>query len=154
MECALLMAGETKKTTWGLEIMPMDGNNVSLSAALQHRFDYLVRRQSAVAGNIANSATPGYLAKDLEFRSLVAAQQQPNIKMSASKGDHLSGQVSLGGKFKETVDLNNIKVNGNSVEMSTEMLKLNEIQVNYRLMTRLYAKHGEFFRMALQGSGR
>ena len=35
--------------------------------ALSNRMNFLVARQSVIAGNIANANTPGYLAKDLKM---------------------------------------------------------------------------------------
>ena len=117
----------------------------NLTAALTHRMNYLVSRQGVVAGNIANASTPNYLARDIQFQKAVDRQ----VGLRKTNGRHLKpkGQV-VGGAHIETMD-KNIKNNGNSVVVASEMLKLNEIQLNYSLMTQLYSKHAGMQRSAL-----
>ncbi len=117
----------------------------SVSAAIAHRMNYLIERQSVVSGNIANAATPGYLSRDLVFakdlQKLTGNVAVTNEKHLKGNGQALNGEIVYNHK--------NIQHNGNSVTMDMEMLKLNEIQMNYRLMTQLYAKHASMQRMAM-----
>lgn len=115
-----------------------------VSAALQQRMNFLIARQGVVSSNIANAATPGYLSKDLSFSAKVneaAALQKTHAKHMGN------GQVSGNGTMTENFD--NMKLNGNSVDTTTEMLKLNEIQNEFNLMTRLRSKHVQMYRAAL-----
>ena len=104
---------------------------VGLSQALNHRMDYLVSRQGVISGNIANAATPNYLAKDLSFVKLTKAADVDKAK----------------GKIIESRE--GISLNGNSVKLDVEMLKLNETKMNYQFMTRLYAKYTAMQKMVL-----
>ncbi|MFT7144486.1 MAG: flagellar basal-body rod protein FlgB [Alphaproteobacteria bacterium] len=117
--------------------------NVHMS--LKHRMNYLIERQGVVSGNIANASTPGYLAKDISFEKLV---QSNGMKMSKTSGAHLTGKIT-GGDHKMTTSTDGIRHDGNSVKMDTEMLKLQEIQMHYRLATQLYKKQVGFQKMAL-----
>lgn len=121
--------------------------NVSMS--LKHRLNYLIERQGMVSGNIANATTPGYLAKDISFEKLV---DRSSMNMATTNGSHLKGKIS-GGHHKISEDTTNIKHDGNSVKMDEEMLKLQDIQMNYRLATELYKKQVSFQKLALGKSG-
>lgn len=105
----------------------------SLSNALTNRMDYLIARQGIVSGNIANAATPGYLAKDLTFAKALTNTNGTNTNNS----------------FKSTESTDGMSLNGNSVQLDTEMLKLNEIQLNYQMATKLYSKYASMHRNVL-----
>lgn len=121
--------------------------NVSMS--LKHRLNYLIERQGMVSGNIANATTPGYLSKDISFEKLV---DRSSMNMATTNGSHLKGKIT-GGQHKVSEDTSNIKHDGNSVKMDEEMLKLQDIQMNYRLATELYKKQVSFQKLALGKSG-
>ena len=115
-----------------------------LSSAMQARMNFLIERQGVVSGNIANAATPGYIAKDLTFVGKVNDASQ----MMKTSGQHIVPN-KLVGHGVETENKLYMKNNGNSVDTATEMLKLNEIQTEFTLMTRLRAKHVGMYRAAL-----
>lgn len=115
----------------------------SVSDALTQRMNFLVQRQGVVAGNIANANTPGYLSKDL-----VDASTGGNFAMAMTNAQHMaSSGASLTGKMTE--DTRFIQHNGNSVRLDEEMLKMTDVQLNYRMMTELYAKQVSMQKMAL-----
>jgi flagellar basal-body rod protein FlgB len=117
----------------------------SVSMSLKHRMQYLIERQGVVSGNVANSATPGYLAKDISFEKMVNTQ---GIKMASTNGNHLSGK-SISSNHKMSEDTKHIRHDGNSVKMDEEMLKLQDIQMNFRLATQLYKKQVSFQKLAI-----
>lgn len=118
----------------------------NVSMALKNRMNYLIERQGVVSGNIANATTPGYLTKDISFEKMV---DKESIKMSQTSAGHISGKKSSSGNFKMTTSTDNIRHDGNSVTMDKEMLKLQDIQMNYRLATEIYKKQVGFQKMAL-----
>lgn len=102
-----------------------------------------------VSGNVANATTPGYISKDISFEKLVDSQ---GMKMATTSGAHMRGKI-IAGQHKMTEDTTHIKHDGNSVKMDEEMLKLQDIQMNYRLATELYKKQVSFQKLALGRSG-
>ena len=117
----------------------------SLSAALQHRMNFLVSRQGVISGNVANAATPGYLTQDLKFRPLM---DKASMQIAKTNSDHLtSNDMSQFGK--NVTSKFGTTLNGNSVKLDEEMLKLSEVQVHYQMVTQLYAKHAQMQRTAL-----
>lgn len=123
-----------------------------LGAALHNRMNFLVERQGTVAGNIANATTPGYISKDIQFEKLVA---KASSGMETTNARHFTGAKTAGGGHMMTEDRTHMKHDGNSVKTDVEMLKLQEIQLNHRLVAQLYKKHAGMQTMVLtSGSGR
>lgn len=120
----------------------------NLHMSLKHRMNFLIERQGVISGNIANSTTPNYLAKDISFEKLV---QKNGMNMAKTSSSHLQGKIT-GGNHKMTKSTEGVRHDGNSVKMDDQMLKLQEIQMNYRLATQLYKKQVSFQKMALTGS--
>lgn len=120
-----------------------------LKMAMKQRMNYLIARQGIVSGNIANASTPGYISQDLSF---AAKLQKAGVGLDRTHANHIKGDnSSLKQVGKVTYDTTNIREDGNSVKLDEEMLKLNDIQMNYRLMTKLYSKHSGMYRLVLQG---
>lgn len=120
----------------------------SVSDALTQRMNFLVQRQGVVAGNIANANTPGYLAKDLTDSGGKAPAS--SFGMAMTNAQHMkSGSNSAAVAGTVTEDARFIQHNGNSVRLDAEMLKMTEVQLNYRMMTQLYAKQVAMQKMAL-----
>ncbi|MDD9912543.1 MAG: flagellar basal body rod protein FlgB [Alphaproteobacteria bacterium] len=123
----------------------MPVTSASLSAALTHRMNHLIARQGVISGNIANANTPGYIAKDVTFKKLY---DRNSIGMASSKGNHLRPTTdSASGKL--ITDKTRMALNGNSVQLDQEMVKLNDVQLHYRMATQLYSKYTAMQRTAL-----
>tara|TARA_B100000609_G_C17138874_1_gene394370 strand:- start:162 stop:545 length:384 start_codon:yes stop_codon:yes gene_type:complete len=123
----------------------MANMSVGLGQALQHRMNYLVQRQGAVSGNIANASTPGYLPRDVQFNSLV---DQNRFELNRTHNNHIKG-MGLNTRNLTYSHVQDMKANGNGVDVSAEMLKMSDIQLDYRMVTQLYSKHAAMHRMAL-----
>ena len=121
----------------------------SVGAALKGRMNYLIARQGVVAGNIANASTPNYLAKDLVFTGAL------NRAQMELKNTHKSHIVPKKGPTtgKLVSDATHMRNDGNSVEVTEELQKLAEIQIEHRAMTQLVAKYAAFQKMALGRGG-
>lgn len=122
---------------------------VGLSSALNHRMDYLIQRQGMVASNIANADTPDYLTRDLTFQRLATQHGGVGLRRTNSKHLAANGGAKAG---KEITSKEHMTHNGNSVQMDVEMLKLNDIQLNYNMATQLYRKHMQLQNIAVRGS--
>ena len=122
--------------------------NISLSAALADRMDYLVARQGVIAGNIANADTPGYLAKDLTFQSALNNAANP-VQQTVTNSQHMVGGAQAGAGQRAVSSARFMQHNGNAVRLDQEMLKMQDTQLNYRMMTQLYAKQVALQKTAL-----
>lgn len=126
--------------------------DMSLSQALTTRMNYLVARQGVIAGNIANADTPGYLSRDLTFNPHLAAAQNAT-DMRRTNARHMATGGSGGNTGKLVTSSNFMQHNGNSVRLDQEMLHMNQTQLDYRMMTQLYAKNAQLQQIAI-GRGR
>lgn len=119
----------------------------NLSDALTQRMNFLTQRQGIVAGNIANANTPKYLARDLIDSG--DKGQEGSFSLAMTRAQHMNGigQPKLQGTVTE--DTRFIQHNGNSVRLDEEMLKMTDIQLNYRMMTEIYTKQVGMQKMAL-----
>jgi flagellar basal-body rod protein FlgB len=119
-------------------------------SALTGRMNYLIARQGVVAGNIANADTPGYLAQDLQAEARESASPATSFGMALTNAKHMRTGTSVasdGGT--RTTDRTFLQHNGNSVRLDQEMMKMSDIQLNYRTMTQLYAKQVNLQKIAL-----
>ncbi|TVV70923.1 flagellar basal body rod protein FlgB [Sphingomonas solaris] len=94
----------------GDQLFGMHGNALALRS----------QRLALLASNIANAATPGYKARDIDFgKALAAASDGASVDKAA--GDALGYRVPL----EPSLD-------GNTVELSTEQTIFAENAVQYR----------------------
>ena len=78
------------------------------------------QRLSLIASNIANAATPGYKARDLDFgKALNAASSQQSIDKATSDATGYRTPLQM-------------SIDGNTVELNTEQTKFAENAVQYR----------------------
>lgn len=87
-------------------------------------------RMQILASNIANAATPGYKARDLDFSSMLAAPASKPA-LAATREGHF-GEASTGGAkllYRQPLQPS---LDGNSVELATEQLQFAETAVRYR----------------------
>lgn len=121
----------------------------SLLNAMNQRMDYLVTRQSVVSGNVANASTPNYVSQDVTFESYL--QQTPGINMALTNQRHMAAKPATPNMRIEK-DTTWMKHDGNSVKVDEEMMKLNDISLNYSTVTQLYNKHKQMYQSSIRRS--
>ena len=104
-------------------------------AALQVRS----QRMGVLASNIANAATPGFKARDVDFNQALGAAQGP---------DGLG--ADLGGALKYRVPTQS-SLDGNTVELSTEQTAFAENAVAYQTTLAFLNGRISQFTRALRG---
>jgi flagellar basal-body rod protein FlgB len=114
--------------------------------AAKKMLDVSVLRHEAIASNLANVETPNYKRIDVS-PSFEAQLKQAVAGQNASEIANL--QPSL------TVDSNAVsgRSDGNTVELESEMLKLNENVVENALETQLISGSLAKLRLAITGKG-
>lgn len=90
-------------------------------------------RLQILASNIANAATPGYKARDLEFRSVLADQQPTTgATLRRTSSGHLSASGAAAGAqllYRQPLQPS---LDGNTVELATEQVQFAETAIRYR----------------------
>ena len=97
------------------------------------------QRMGMIASNIANAATPGYKARDLDFNRALTAQEAgaaPSAATAAATRYRLPVMDSL---------------DGNTVDMATEQLAFSENAVSYATTLEFVKGRVETVTRALRG---
>ena len=106
-------------------------NYLSLhSNALQLRS----QRASLIASNLANSDTPNYKAKDIDFANVLAQQTGKSLSIKTTNAAHMpnsgGGAVDAGDiKFRIP---DNASLDGNTVDVQVEQGKFSENALRYQ----------------------
>jgi flagellar basal-body rod protein FlgB len=135
----------------------MGPDDIPLFAMLKSRLGYLSERQKVIAQNVANADTPEYQPRDLKAYSFKAtldqqATGQPyrggpvsgtattGVRMMATNAAHMAPSKPAGvwrspeGPDSETT------LDGNSVTLEDQMLKMTDARMNYDAAVSFYQK--------------
>lgn len=135
-------------------------SNLTLLDGLMKKVDWLESRQKVIAQNIQNADTPGYEAQDLNepsFKDLLGSSAS-KLSLSAAGATNISApglettdpkHMTLGGgsagkantKAKNEKDPYEISPSGNSVVLEEQLLKMDKIYADHRMMTNIYQKN-------------
>ncbi len=124
-----------------MEILPAD----NITNLLQSFLDVQSRRAQVIAGNIANTDTPGYVAKDLDFDDyLQEAAQQSSLPLSRQNAGSLSQPRVV--DQPTTV----IGLDGNTVDMGSEMAKMAQTGTNFNFGAKMLQSRLRLLRTAIR----
>jgi flagellar basal-body rod protein FlgB len=138
----------------------MDLANIPLFAMLRGRLGHLSERQRVISENVANASTAGYTPRDLTpfaFASQVQAARasaqattQPGhmVAAGAQRLQAAGGARSVRAPGSQTT------LDGNSVVLEEEMMKMSEARMNYDAAIGFYQKSMGLLRMAARPPGR
>jgi len=133
---------------------------IPLFSMLRGRLGYLSERQKVIAQNVANTDTPRYGANDLKPFSFDAKVQmaQAATTMSATQAGHIqppNQKQGLGAKWKPVKSPDSeTTLNGNSVVLEEEMIKMGDARMNYDAAIGFYQKSLNMLRLAAKPPGR
>jgi flagellar basal-body rod protein FlgB len=134
----------------------MDLANLPLFSAIQRKMNWLTSRQKVLAENVANVDTPQYKAADLrplDFRNELA-QAEGRLQPVATDPRHMSGTIPASeGQAQPLATQEERDINGNTVSLEDEMMKVSETAADYQLMTSLYKKQIGMLKEALGRGG-
>lgn len=141
----------------------MNLNEIPLFAMLKGRFGHLNERQRMISQNVANSDTPGYTPGDLKpysFQAQVKAAQAggaaagPTAQAVTQPG-HMTPNSPKRSPYKQVKARDSeTTLDGNSVVLEEEMLKMAEARMNYDAAIGFYQKSLGMLRMASRAPGR
>ncbi|ADU13089.1 flagellar basal body rod protein FlgB [Asticcacaulis excentricus] len=137
----------------------MSTENIGLLGALKEKMTWLGQRQKLVAQNVANASTPGFKPRDLkalDFASVLKGQQeQTELGLSVTNAGHMN--VEGGNNFapKAVVSPDSeTTMDGNSVVLEEQMLKMAESRMQYEAALGFYQKSLGLIRMATKAPGK
>jgi flagellar basal-body rod protein FlgB len=149
----------------------MGPDDIPLFAMLKSRMGYLSQRQKVIAQNVANADTPDYQPRDLKAYSFkasldqqasgqpyrggpVSAQATSGVQMMATSATHMAPSKPYSPwRSPEQAD-SETTLDGNSVVVEEQMLKMAESRMAYDAAIGLYQKSMQMLRMAARAPGR
>lgn len=134
-------------------------SGISLLDALQSRMGYLSGRQKIVAENVANASTPGFKPKDLapqDFGALMAGEGgKDTLGLETTNAMHMQIEGFKPGGAKEiTKPDSETTMDGNSVVLEEQMLKMAESRQQFEAAVGFYEKSLSMVRMAMKAPGK
>lgn len=124
-----------------MNILPSD----NVTNLLQSFLDVQSRRAQVIAGNIANTDTPGYVAKDLDFENyLREAAEQSQLPLSRQNAGALA-QPTVVDQPASVIGLD-----GNTVDMGSEMAKMAQTGTNFNFGAKMLQSRLRLLRTAIK----
>jgi flagellar basal-body rod protein FlgB len=130
----------------------MDLFQLKLFQRMSERMGWLGARQEVLAQNIANADTPDFVPHDVKALKFVDhLNQVAPIAQARTNAMHLGGTSPQGASVDDQKTKKQYETApvGNAVVLEEQMVKLADAQSSYQLMTNLYRKHVDLFKMAL-----
>jgi flagellar basal-body rod protein FlgB len=122
-------------------------DDIPLLAALKGRLQYLNRRQGVIAENVANADVAGFTPKDVRppsFAELLGRSRGPGqVTLATTDAGHMQGPdtpAASGAPPMKTIETpdSETRMDGNSVVLEEEMLKMAESRMAYDAAIGLY----------------
>ncbi len=126
----------------------MDFMGLSVFTALKNKMQWHQARQGVLSENIANAATPGYMAMELKpldksGLKLASAQSSGGFETFLTHKNHIAGSVAPSRLSSGAIESDSFEItpDGNSVVLEEQMSKIASNQMDYEAVTSLYTSN-------------
>ena len=120
---------------------------------LRKALDFQSERQLLISSNISNIDTPGYQAKDIDFKGALKAAlgTENDLALRSTHKGHIGPSKGMiaGLRAEPFTEADTSKSNGNNVNIDKEMMKLSENQISYNATVQMMAKRFSTIRAAI-----
>jgi flagellar basal-body rod protein FlgB len=138
---------------------------MTVFSLMKARLQMLGERQKVIAENVANVSTPGYVPSDVDAEAFAATLQRMagrgqagapgRTTMVATNPLHLAPQRSApAGVTKLNSPDSETTLDGNSVVVEEQMIKIAETRMDFETMVGLYQKSLGLLRLASRSPSR
>ena len=134
-----------------------DPTQITVFSLMKARLQMLGDRQKVISENVANVSTPGFVPRDVDQDSFAAALQRMagrtsgpgHTAMVATQAGHMApqGGASTAYQMSRTPD-SETTLDGNSVVVEEQMMKIAETRMDFETMVGLYQKSLGLLRLA------
>ncbi len=135
----------------------MGFTDLPLLSQIKGRLSWLDERQRVIAQNVANSDTPGYVSRDLNRPTDFAralAEGGGGIRMARTSAMHIAPAGATARFESRAAPDSETTLDGNSVVVEEQMLKMAESRMAYDAAIGFYQKSMQMLRMAARPPGR
>jgi len=108
------------------------------------------KRGEVLAANLANADTPGYKARDLDFKSILKQNLPEAVTMERTQAGHFAPQQLVESRVMYR-NPSQISLDGNTVEANVEQAKYAENAVQYQANLQFISNNFSGLMMALRG---
>lgn len=91
------------------------------------------RRSEVLASNLVNADTPGYKARDLDFKSIFKQTMPSGVNLERTQSGHMASSQQILGAQLMYRNPNQASLDGNTVETHVEQAKFAENAVQYQV---------------------
>jgi len=123
-------------------------------AVLDHMkafLDYSARKQQVITSNLANSETPGYRAKELNFEDVFQKELGGNGVLKRTREKHVTGRPILVREPEAQEKVNDaLGRDGNNVDLDREMTQLAQNVLKFSVVSRLYQQKIQLIKFSLR----
>ncbi|KAK0350942.1 hypothetical protein LTR94_026970, partial [Friedmanniomyces endolithicus] len=142
---ALCAVGET---AMGVADIPLLGQ-------IKGRLGWLDERQRVIAENVANADTPGFVGRDLKQPADFAAAMRAGggLQMTRTNAAHIAPTTPTARFVSSKSPDSETTLDGNSVVVEEQMLKMAESRMAYDAAIGFYQKSMSMIRMAARKPG-
>ena len=140
-----------------------DPTQMTVFSMLKARLQMLGERQKVIAENVANVSTPGYVPSDIDQDAFAATLQRTvgqgagpaRTAMAVTQAGHMTPQgVSSVGALAHRAPDSETTLDGNSVVVEEQMMKIAETRMDFETMVGLYQKSLGLLRLATRSPTR
>ena len=130
--------------------------DLPLLSQIKGRLSWLDERQRVIAQNVANADTPGYVGRDLNQPTDFAAAMRGGggVTMTRTSAMHIAPAAHTARFETKSAPESETTLDGNSVVVEEQMLKMAESRMAYDAAIGLYQKSMQMLRMAARAPGR
>lgn len=134
----------------------MGFTDLPLLSQIKGRLSWLDERQRVIAQNVANADTPGYVGRDLNQPTdfARALSEGGGVRMTRTSAMHIAPAGQTARFDTTTAPDSETTLDGNSVVVEEQMLKMAESRMAYDAAIGLYQKSMQMLRMAARAPGR
>ena len=124
----------------------MDGMFDTQITLLHKALDLRSQRHNVLASNVANVETPGYKARDLVFENALADALLARTPgpLTVTDPRHMDGRIRTPLELVQPKEIRSGNpvgsLDGNTVDLEREMVKLAENQIGYHFLTQLISR--------------
>lgn len=108
------------------------------SLALERALEGTTRRQTVLAGNLANVNTPGYARRDVDFQSALS-----------SAIDDADREAVASSSFTETAESAPVQPDGNSIDIDLESARMAQNGLMHQALAQTIGARNDILRSAM-----
>lgn len=135
----------------------MGFTDLPLLSQIKGRLSWLDERQRVIAQNVANSDTPGYVSRDLNQPTDFAralSEGGGGVRMVRTSAMHIAPAGPVARFESRAAPDSETTLDGNSVVVEEQMLKMAESRMAYDAAIGFYQKSMQMLRTAARPPGR